>query len=79
MPGSKEVYREHEIMWDVNLEAHSGLWKATGEILFPHEASLPKVALPISDSDRFIMADEARAFILSKAKSWIDDRVNSRR
>jgi hypothetical protein len=75
MAGGKEVYRDHEIVWDVNLSADSGLWKPTGEIFFPHNASLPTIGVPIIESDRFATEEEARQFILSKAKTWIEHRV----
>lgn len=73
MPFGIEEYCGYTIHWDTSSSPNANLWKARAALVSPADNS----GFPIHGitGDRFKSAAEARDYVLSAAKQWVDDRL----
>ena len=76
MPNGTEEYRGYTITWDATDDATTGLWKGTGVVQMPPDASgVNQVHSVPGRVYGFKSSEEVRDHIIRTAKDWIDRRL----
>jgi hypothetical protein len=74
MPSGAEEYRDYTIHWETSSSRVRTLWRVRAGILSPADRS-DLLTIHSITGDQFKSEAEAREYVLSAGRQWIDERL----